>query len=101
LRYTVEGVLEEIQKEYGLVGFVIVGGPEPKCGGDLMIMSCVLFTLSVSRQQFLIISRAHTGTTSLGLNFSQAHSGWRTHIEEPFLAYLNNVFSASSSFFYT
>jgi hypothetical protein len=36
---TVEGIMEEIEKECGLVGFVMVGGPEPKCGGDLMVMS--------------------------------------------------------------
>lgn len=27
------------------MGFVVVGGPEPKCGGGLMLLSCVPFTL--------------------------------------------------------
>jgi hypothetical protein len=94
------GALEEIERECGLVGFIVVGGPDPKSGGDLMIMSCVFFTLIVSRQQLLVILRAHTGSTRLGLDFSQAHSGWKTHIEEPFLTYLNKFFSASPSFFY-
>ena len=57
-------------------------------------------TLLLLRHQFLIIFRAHTGTTSLGLNFSQVHSGWKTQIEEPFITYLNSVFSASPFFFY-
>lgn len=48
----------------------------------------------------LIISRAHTGTTNLGLNFRQVHSGWKTDIKEPFVAYLNNVFSVSPLVFY-
>jgi hypothetical protein len=100
LKCTIEGALEEIEKKCGLVGFIMIGGPDPKCGGDLMVMSCVLFTLLVLRQQFLIISRAHTGTNTLGLNFSQAYNGWGTQIEEPFLAYLNSVFSASPPFFY-
>ena len=52
LRCTIEGALEEIQKECGLVGFIIVGGPKPKCGGDVMIMSCVLFTLLMLWQRF-------------------------------------------------
>jgi hypothetical protein len=42
LRCTMDGVMEEIKKECGLVGFIVVGGPEPQCRGDLMIMSCVL-----------------------------------------------------------
>jgi hypothetical protein len=33
--------MDEVEKEAGLVGFVILGGPEPKCGGDLMVMSQV------------------------------------------------------------
>jgi hypothetical protein len=59
-------------------------------------MSCIISAF-VSATFFLIISRrAHTGATRLGLDFSQAHSGWRTQIEEPFVSYLNNAFSAST-----
>ena len=92
--------MDEILKECGLVGFIVVGGPDPKCSGDLMIMSCILFTLPVSRQRFLIVSRAQSGSTKLGLNFSQVHGGWKTQIEEPFISYINNVFSASPLFFF-
>jgi hypothetical protein len=60
---------------------------------------CTLYSY-VLWQQFLTISRAHTGTTQLGLNFSQVNSGWKTHVEDAFIAYLNNIFSASP-FFYT
>lgn len=91
---TINGALDEIENKCGFIGFMVVGGPEPKSGGDLVIMSYVIY-LIVSQQLFLIISRAHTGTTRLGTNFSQAHSGWRAQIEEPFLAFLNKVFSAS------
>jgi hypothetical protein len=47
-----------------------------------------------------IYLRAHTGASQRGLDFSEAHSGWKTHIEEPFISHLNNVFSASPLFFY-
>jgi hypothetical protein len=43
-----EEVLEEIEKKCGLVGFMVVGGPEPKFGGDLIIMSCVLYSSCVA-----------------------------------------------------
>ena len=33
------GVLDEIRKESGLVGFFLVGGPEPQYGGDLVVMT--------------------------------------------------------------
>lgn len=49
----------------------------------------------------MIISRAQSGRTSLGLNFDQVHSGWRTQIHDPMLEFLNNVFRASSLFLYT
>jgi hypothetical protein len=39
LRCTMQGVLDEIKEECGLVGFIMVGGPEPQNGGDLMTMS--------------------------------------------------------------
>lgn len=39
LRCTLGTLMEEIQKETGFVGFIIVGGPEPTRGGDLAIMS--------------------------------------------------------------
>jgi hypothetical protein len=31
--------MDEIRKETGFVGFILVGGPEPQSGGDLMYMS--------------------------------------------------------------
>lgn len=40
---TVETAMEEIEKATGLVGFMVLGGPEPRCGGNLMVMSYVLF----------------------------------------------------------
>ena len=94
LGHTLNEALEEIEKKSGCIGFMLVGGPEPKSGGDLVIVSYVLYII-VSQQLFIIISRAHSGTTKLGANFSQAHSGWRAQIEEPFLAFLNKAFSAS------
>jgi hypothetical protein len=100
LKCTIEGALAQIEKECGFVGSIIVGGPEPRCGGDLVVMSCVRFSLIVVAT-ILIISRAHTGTTRLGLNFSQVHSGWKAQMEEPFIGYLDSVFRASPFFFYT
>ena len=52
------------------------------------------------RQQLIIHSRAHTGTIKSGLNFSEVHTGWKTPVEEPFLAYLDGLFSASALFFH-
>lgn len=36
------------------MAFIVVGGPEPKCGGDLVIVSCVPFPLDplALQQQF-------------------------------------------------
>jgi len=39
---TVEAAMEEIEKLTGLVGFIIVGGPEPRQNGEIMVMSYVL-----------------------------------------------------------
>jgi hypothetical protein len=39
LKVTVESALAEIEKATGLVGFIVVGGPEPRCDGNMMIMS--------------------------------------------------------------
>jgi hypothetical protein len=99
--------LGEIEKKCGMVGFILVGGPEPMSGGELTFMACVLFyssCIASLRQQLLIIliiSRTHTGATRHGLDFSEAYTGWKTHIEEPFVEYLNHIYSASALFFYT
>jgi len=87
---TVESAMEEIEKATGLVGFVILGGPEPRCGGDLMFMSYVL--LSGALEQLLTALRAHTGRTSGGLDFSESYDEWASGIEEPFIAHLNTIF---------
>ena len=39
LRVSIEAVLDEVEKETGFIGTVILGGPEPRCGGDLLVMS--------------------------------------------------------------
>jgi hypothetical protein len=39
LRVSIESVLDEVEKETGFIGTVILGGPEPRCGGDLVVMS--------------------------------------------------------------
>ena len=93
LKCTLDRALEEIEKQTGLIGFTVLGGPSPKDGGDLMVMSCVLFT--VLWQQFLIFIRAFSGTTNLGLHFGEEHDGWQTRIEEPFIAFLDKIFRAS------
>ncbi len=54
---------------------------------------CTLFSC-VAATIFIII-RVHTGMTNTGLNFSEAYSGWRDHIESPFIGHLDKVLSAS------
>ena len=88
---TIESALAEIKKETGLVGFFVVGGPEPRCNGDIMVMSYVV-SFNDLEMLLLIALRAHTGTTSGGLNFSESYSEWKSSIEEPFVAHLNNIF---------
>ena len=39
LKVTIKSAMEEIEKATGLVGFIVLGGPEPRCGGELMFMS--------------------------------------------------------------
>jgi hypothetical protein len=53
------------------VGFIVVGGPEPKCGGDLMIMSCVLYSnnfLTIFIYIFSIHSALHFALADSGLS---------------------------------
>ncbi len=50
LKCMLEGALQEIERQCGLVGFIILGGPELRCGGDLMVMSCVLSSLVLPQQ---------------------------------------------------
>lgn len=64
-----------------------------------MVMSCVLF-LSFAATTTYIIPRGHTNMDQLGPNFGLAYEGWLPHVEDPFVAYLNEVFSAFSLFFY-
>ena len=90
LKVTVETALAEIERETGLVGFFMLGGPEPRCNGDIMVMSYVISLYGLER--LLIALRAHTGKTGGGLDFSKSYNEWKTGIEEPFVAHLNDIF---------
>lgn len=82
--------MDEIKRATGLVGFIVLGGPEPRCNGDLMVMSYALYLDAL--EQLLMALRAHTGTTSSGLDFSESYDGWKSSVEEPFVAHLNDIF---------
>lgn len=82
--------MEEIERATGLVGFIIVGGPELRQNGDIMVMSYVL-SLDAS-EQLLIALRAQTGKVHGGLDFSESYGEWQASVEEPFVAHLNDVF---------
>lgn len=99
LRGTIQKVLEGIEEQCGLVGFFVIGGPEPQRGGNLMVFSCVIFMLFMSQQQTRIVSRAHTGLTKHGHNFSETYNKWNTHVEQAFNLHLDKVFRASVFFF--
>ena len=82
--------MEEIEKATGLVGFMVLGGPEPRCGGDLMVMSYVLLLNAL--EQLLMDLRYHTGKTEGSLDFSESYNVWKSNIEEPFVGHLNDIF---------
>ncbi len=97
---TIESALAEIKKETGLVGFFVVGGPEPRCNGDIMVMSYV--SSFDGLEMPLMAPRAHTGMASGSLNFGESYGEWKSSIEEPFVAHLNNVFRKDAPLlFYT
>ena len=72
------------------MGFFVLGGPEPRCNGDIMVMSYVVFLDGLER--LLTTLRAHTGKASDGLDFGESYDEWKSSVEEPFVAYLNDVF---------
>lgn len=88
--------MEEIEKATGLVGFIVLGGPEPRCGGNLMVMSYVLFLNAL--EQLLMVHRYHTGKTEAGFDFSESYDGWKSNVEEPFVAHLNDLFCKNNCF---
>jgi hypothetical protein len=67
-------VLEEIEKQAGMACTILVGGPEPKHGGKLVLM------------------KFHSGKTALGNDFEAAYEGWYDNVEEPFVHHLRKVF---------
>jgi hypothetical protein len=38
LKVTVESALAEIENATGLIGFIVIGGLEPRCSRNMMIM---------------------------------------------------------------
>jgi len=92
---TIESALAEIKKETGLIGFFVVGGPEPRCNGDIMVMSYVVSLGGLER--LLTALRAHTGKASDGLDFGESYDGWKSNVEEPFVTYLNDIFRKNAT----
>jgi hypothetical protein len=90
LKVTIETAMEEIEKATGLVGFMVLGGPELKCGGNLMVILYMLFLNAL--EQLLMVLRFHTGKTEGGLDFTESYNGWKSNVEEPFVGHLNDLF---------
>ena len=95
---TVETALEEIEKATGLVGFIVLGGPEPRCSGNLMVMSYVFLLNAL--EQLLMDLRYHTGKTEGGLDFSESYDAWKSNIEEPFVGHLNDIFCKDTPIYF-
>jgi hypothetical protein len=90
LKVTIETTMEEIEKATGLVEFMVLGGPEPKYGRNLMVMSYVLFLNAL--EQLLMVLKFYTGKTEGGLDFSKSYNGWKSNVEELFVGHLNDLF---------
>ncbi|GBE78060.1 hypothetical protein SCP_0109420 [Sparassis crispa] len=76
LHHTIQVALEEIQRQTGWVGIILVGGPEPKRGGTN------------------IYYRFGTQTAHLKSTFLQYHPDFEEQVAQPFAQYLQASFPA-------
>jgi hypothetical protein len=67
-------LMEEIERQAGMACTILLGGPEPKRGGKIIVMTF------------------HTGKTRFGHNFEQAYDAWYENVEVPFTEHMGKVF---------
>jgi hypothetical protein len=67
-------MMEQIQAETGMICTIMLGEPEPREGGKILVMTF------------------HSGKTMLGNDFGDAYKGWYENVELPFTDHVNKVF---------
>jgi len=94
LGLTMARMLEQVEKECGMVGTVLLGGPEPRRGGKVVVVRYEYIFLLWEVKSWLIHSTSyHSRRTPRGYDFSQSLEDWKKTIENPFIAFVNKVFS--------
>jgi hypothetical protein len=91
LALTMTRMLEQVEKECGMVGMVLLGGPEPRQGGKVVVVRYESDFNRLSRTNHS--TSYQSGKTPLGYDFSQSCSDWKRNIEGPFVTFINKVFS--------
>lgn len=81
-------MLEQILKQCGMVGNLLLSGEDPDKPGHMM--SIVYATLFI---QYVLVTKllfsCQTGVTALGYTFKQTHRGYIKDVQEPFIAFAN------------
>jgi hypothetical protein len=71
---TVTQLLTELERQTGLCAMMIVGGPEPREGGKILVMTI------------------HSGKTPMGNDFGRAYPAWEQNVQVPYTQFLTKVF---------
>lgn len=87
---TMSRMVEEIETETGMIGTVILGGPEPRQGGKIVVMRSVQEHDTFSR--LMGLPSFHSGKTAFGSDFGHAYDGWMEKVELPYTEYLTKIF---------
>jgi hypothetical protein len=93
LGLTMARMLEQVEKECGMVGTVLLGGPEPRRGGKVVVVRYAYVSDLGKLSRANYSTSYHSGRTPLGYDFSQSLEDWKKTIENPFVTFVNKVFS--------
>src|SRR5215471_7390351 len=93
---TLHVVLKEIEREAGLIGTVLLAGPDITQGGNIYSITYVPLYLLKLFCAFLKLTlhgfSVHNGLTTAGNNFSSVYKDFKANVDVPFQRFAGMIF---------
>ena len=97
---TMSKALAEIEKQTGLIGTILLAGPEPGQGGNITVFEYVVFMVRDSINAHEILFRFHRGRSqNMGEDFGRVYGDFVEHVRKPFHDFASRTFRTCLWFF--
>ena len=86
-------VLEEIFHKTGLIGTILLGGPDPSQGRNITVFEYAgFFTVTLTIHSLAFSVRYHRGKPADGKHLNLAYDGYLKNVQEAFLDFVSTCY---------